>query len=158
MTFNVNDQADVAALKAEIENDPLGIGYAPANGNTQELLDLINAKNYTTSKPKISSAKVRSATKYSWYNKLIQDEQEWLRWMTGTNGFDEENMDVTTDLRKKLTGATGGGGSSAWHADNKDAAEAAMLALIDVPGGRAEVLWGFGTIIGRNDWFAARDS
>jgi len=33
--------------------------------------------------------------------------------------------------------------------------QAAMKALIDVPGSRAEVLFGYGTYISREDWLKA---
>ena len=153
--FDLNNPADVAELKLEIDTDPLSIGYDPANGDTGELLGLINAKNYTVSKPKISSALVRSETTYDAYDTLAIDEQEWLRWISGSNGFDEENMVVTTDLRTQLTGPDD---ASIWAVAHRVAMNQAMTDLIDVLGGRAEVLWGYGTTISRTDWFAARDS
>jgi hypothetical protein len=33
--------------------------------------------------------------------------------------------------------------------------QAAMGAIINVPGSRAEVLWGYGTYISREDWLKA---
>ena len=152
--FDRNDPADLAALKSEVNTDPLGIGYDPLGG-TQDILDLLNAKNYTVAKPKISSALVRSATTYDAYDTLAIDEQEWIRWMTGTDGFDEENMVVTDDLRTNLSGP---GADSIWAPAHRDEMNAAMLALMDVPGSRAEVLFGYGTSISRDYWFAARDS
>lgn len=154
MSFNRNDPADLAALKSEMINDPLSSGYNLASGDIANIVSLINAKNYTVSKPKISSADVRSTCTYDAYNALSIDEQEWIRWMTGANGFEEENLAVTADLREKLTA----GASSIWADGQRDEMTAAMLALIDVPGSRAEVLFGHGTIISLRDCTTARDS
>ena len=160
MSFNRNDPADLAALKAEVELDPLAIGYDAPSGNARQVVDLLAENNYTVSKPRISTADVRSATTYQAYNRLAQDEQEWLVWMTGTNGYNEENMIVTPDLRERLCGETGGGGgnSSIWAGGDRDEMEALMLGLFDVQGSRAEVLFGYGTRISHSDWYAARDS
>ena len=154
MAFDRNDPVQLAELKDEMNTDPLGIGYDPLGAN-QPNVDLINAKNYTVDKPKISAAAVRSATTLDAYDGVLADKQEWLRWMTGTNGFDEENMDVTPDLRVQLTGD---GGASIWAVGERPEMEAAMLALIETAGSRAEVLWGHGTSISTADWAAARDS
>ena len=112
----------------------------------------------TISKPNISAADVRGATTYDAYNNLSIDEQEWIRWVTGSNGVNEESVEVTPDLRLQLTDAEGNGTGSIWAASNRAAMNAAMLALIDVAGSRAEQLWGYATVIGRADWLAARDS
>ena len=50
--FDRNDSADLAALKSEVNTDPLGLGYNPGSGDVRNILDLINAKNYTVSKYK----------------------------------------------------------------------------------------------------------
>jgi len=154
MAFDRNDPVQLAELKDEMNTDPLGIGYDPLGAN-QPNVDLINAKNYTVDKPKISASDVRSTTTYDAYNNLSIDEQEWIRWMTGSNGFDEENMTVTPDLRTQLTGPDA---ASIWAVADRTEMNAAMLALFEVPGSRAEVLWGYGTSISTTDWAAARDS
>ena len=158
MAFDRTNPADLLALKTEVNTDPTGLGYAPDAG-TGGLLDLLNGKNPATlvQKPKISSAAVRSAVTYDAYNTLAIDEQEWLRWLTGSNGFEEENLPVSADLRLQLTG-DGTPTNSFWSAAQRTVMVAAMLAIMDVPGSRAEILWGFGTSISRDDWIAARDS
>jgi len=155
MSFNVNDPADLLALKTEIETDPTGLGYS--DQNTSDDLALINDTRPTikVSKPKISSALIRSTTTYEAYNGLLADRQEWLKWMTGSNGFDEENVTVTPDLRTKLTATDL---NSIWAAGDRAEMSAAMLALIDVDGSRAEELFGYNTTISINDWIAARNS
>jgi len=155
MSFDRNDPADLLALKTEINTDPDGLGYVPEN--TNDGITLINAisASYIVSKPKISASDVRSTTTYDAYNNLAIDEQEWIRWMTGSNGFDEENMAVTPDLIAQLTGP---GSASIWAPADRTEMNAAMLSLIDVDGSRAQDLFGYDTSISRDDWLAAVNS
>ena len=156
MAFDRTNPADLAALKAEVNTDPDALGYDQSV--TQDgVLDIINLARtaYTQQKEKVSAAAIRSGTSYDGYDGLAIDEQEWLRWMTGSNGFEEENMPVTADLRARLTGD---GGTSIWAPADRTAMEAAMVAVFDRDGSRAEDLFGIGTTISRDDWIAARDS
>lgn len=156
MSFDRNNPDDLLALKTEVNTDPMGYGYVPSD-TYDGVLNIINLKRaeITVSKPKISAALVRSATTFDAYNSLSIDEQEWIRWMTGSSGFDDESLVVTADLRTRLTGPDS---ASIWDIGNRAVMNAAMLALIDVDGSRAEELFGFGTVISRADWIAARDS
>jgi len=161
MSFDRTNPDDLLALKNEVTLDPLTLGYVP--DITQEgVLDVINLtrQTITVSKPAISAAVVRSAVTLEAYDNLLADRQEWLRWITGSNGVNEESLIVTQDLRDRLTGVLGGSvtGDSIWAAADEDIMEPIMLALIDIDGSRAEQLFGFGTIISRDDWLAARDS
>ncbi len=160
MAFDRTNPDDLLALKNEANNDPNGYGYDVADTNS--ILSNINLKRagITVSKPKISSAAIRSLTTYEAFDGLQIPEQDWLRWITGSNGFEEETLIVTQDLRDRLTGALGGSqsGDSIWAASDDDAMEPIMLGLIDVEGSRAEELWGYGTTISKDDWRAARDS
>lgn len=156
MAFNRNDPADLATLKTEVATDPLALGYDPEGLGTQDLLNKLNAKNYTVSKPMINSDDVKDATTYDAFQGLLDPEEVWLQWQTIRQGIGD-NMAVTAELRQKLAGdpiST----DSIWAAADRAAMNAAMLALMDVPGSRAEVLFGYGTMISRDDWFAARDS
>lgn len=156
MSFDRNNTDDLLALKTEVNTDPNAYGYVPSD-TYAGVLDIINIKRaeITVSKPKISSALVRSAATFDAYNSLSIDEQEWIRWMTGSGGFDGESLVVTADLRTRLTGPDA---LSIWDIGNRVEMNTAMLALIDVDGSRAEESWGFGTVISRADWIAARDS
>ena len=161
MSFDRTNPDDLLALKNEVTLDPLTLGYVP--DITQEgVLDVINLtrQTITVSKPAISAAVVRAAVTLQAYDNLLADRQEWLRWITGSNGVNEESLIVTQDLRDRLTGVLGGSvtGDSIWAAADEDIMEPIMLALIDIDGSRAEQLFGFGTIISRDDWLAARDS
>jgi hypothetical protein len=137
------------ALHDEIENDPEGIGYkvgATWKGD-QEIADLINAKSYVIDKSSVEMEGIRATTTYDGYNNLSIDEQEWIRWMTPNSG----QMVVTADMKLNLSGRTltasgvagvGDNTDSFWAAADRNAMAPAMLALIEVPGSRAQVLWG----------------
>lgn len=155
MAFDNTDPADLLALKNEVTLDPNGYGYDPAN--TTLVLELINLvrNTITIEKDRISAADVRAITTFEAYDGLLADRQEWLRWITGSNGVNEESLRVTDDLKLQIAGI---GGTSFWAAGERAAMEAAMLALINRDGSRAEELWGLGTGITRDDWIAARDS
>ena len=42
MSFDRTNAADLASLKAEVNDDANGVGYTAANGTTQVILDLLN--------------------------------------------------------------------------------------------------------------------
>lgn len=161
MSFNRSDPTDLATLKNEVLTDPQSIGYAATQDEhggwrTQQLLDLLNGKTLEkVAKPKISPANVRSAVTFDAYNALSIDEQEWIRWMTGSNGATDESLVVTTDLRTRLTGP---GAASIWAAAQRDAMNQAMLDIIDVDGSRIEILFGYGCVVSRDDLNAALQS
>ncbi|MHC4338513.1 MAG: hypothetical protein ACYSTG_11305 [Planctomycetota bacterium] len=143
------------ALHDEIEADPESLGYK--NPDTtwkgdQEIADLINAKNYTIDRTSIPMEDIRASVTFDTYDTLSIDEQEWLRWMTPNSG----DFMVTADMKLQLSGrslasggigGTGNDSNSFWSAAHRGTMAPAMLALIEIPGSRAEVLWGEETII-----------
>ena len=136
------------ALHDEIENDPQTIGYK-IDGAWKEdniIADLINAKNYTIDQNGIPMEIVRATTIYDAYNNLAIDEQEWIRWMTPNSG----DFRVSADMKLQLTGrslaidgnaGTGNNNASFWAVADRNIMAPAMLALIEIPGSRAEILW-----------------
>ena len=155
MSFDKNDPADLLALKNEINIDPNAYGYVPEDTNL--VLDILALKRteITVSRPTLQAVEIISVAYFAAYNGLAIDEQEWLRWITSI-----ETIQVTQDVRDRFTGVLGGSltGDSIWSAGTDDTMEPIMIALIDIDGSRAEELFGFGTVINRDDWFAARDS
>ena len=153
MAFDRNDPADLLALKTEVNTDPDGLGYIP-DSTFEGVLDIINLKRaaYIVSKPAIAPALVRAATTYDAYNNLSIDEQEWVRWMTPNSG----DFQVTDDMKLQLTGrsrasggvvGTGNDSNSFWAAAHRNEMAPVFLALIEVPGSRAEVLWDEGSMV-----------
>lgn len=142
------------ALHDEIEADPQSLGYKVGSvwKGDQEIADLLMAKTYTIDRESVEMEAVRAATSYDWYNNLSIDEQEWIRWQTPNSG----QWRVSADMKLQLTGRTlasggvAGSGSDAdsfWQAADRADAVASMLALIEVPGSRGEVLWGEGSSV-----------
>ena len=151
------------ALADEIEADPAALGYKEVGGEWKGdgvIADLINAKDFVVDRASIPMADTRATVTYDAYNNLSIDEQEWIRWMTpgggDSVGGDGGDFRVNADMKLQLTGrtlaangvaGTGADNSSFWAAaDDQDMAPA-LLALIEVPGSRAEVLWGEGQTI-----------
>lgn len=158
MTFDRS--TDLAALITEITTDPDGLGYATApTWDIGEIADALNLKRtqYQVDKPYISSADVRASCTYDAYNNLSIDEQEWLRWITGSNGLNEENLKVTDDLKQQLAGVPTAN-SAIWAAGNRNEMNPVMLSLIRFDGSRAEDLFGYGSSISTADVVAARDA
>ena len=146
----------LVALKDEIVGDPQGLGYknsATANDwkEDSEIADLINAKNFVIDRPQVASGDINGDTEFAWYDGMTIDKQEFYTLQTR-----REFWKVSADMKLFLTGRSlavdgvagaGADNQSEWAAaDDQDAAPA-MLALIEVPGSRAEVLWGVGTSI-----------
>lgn len=143
------------ALHDEIEADTQALGYKEVGGAWKEdavIVDLINAKNYTIDHSTIPMEHVRAAVTYEAYNTLAIDEQEWIRWMTPNSG----DFYVTADMKLELSGrtpasngtaGTGADGDSFWAAAHDQDMAPAMLALIEAPGSRAQVLWGENQIV-----------
>lgn len=156
MTFDRNNTVDLLTLQTEVNTDPNGYGY---DGTITQagVLDPINLKRdtITVSLPTINTKDIIGAIYFEAYNNISIDEQEWIRWITNS----AESLNMTQDLRDRLTGVLGGSvtGDSIWAAADDDIMEPIMLALIDVDGSRAEELFGQGTSISRDDWIAARD-
>ena len=146
------------ALHDEIEADPEALGYKEIGGEwkgDQVVADLINAKSYKVDLPSVLSTEIRALATYEAYNTLLVDEQEWLQWMTAV-----EEVRVTADVKLQLSGRTmasnGAAGTginddSFWAAAHADEMAPAMLALLEVDGSRAEVLWGQGRTITISD-------
>jgi len=146
---------NLQALHDEIEADPEGLGYKDGGGNwigDQEIADLINAKGYVIDQAGVEMEAVRAGVSYDAYNTLAIDEQEWIRWMTPNSGTFQVNADMKLQLTGRSltsngTAGTGNDSNSFWSAAHRTEMSAAMLALIETPGSRAEVLWGAGLIV-----------
>ena len=143
------------ALHDEVENDPEAIGYK--NPDTtwkgdQVIADLINDKNLLIDRTSVPMEEIRAAIHYDAYDHLAIDEQEWIRWMTPNSG----QFRVTADMKLQLSGrtlasngvgGTGSDGDGFWATADDQEMAPLMLALIEVAGARAEVLWGEGITV-----------
>jgi len=135
------------ALKSEIENDPLGLGYAPGGNwlDDQEIADLINAVAYTVNHKTVDTGDIRGNTTFDAFDGLVAAEQAWFEWLT-VNGV----IPVNTETLQQLAGIPTANGSI-WAVAERTEMNAAMTALMQFQGSRAEVLWGEGTRISASD-------
>jgi len=147
MAFDRTSPADLAALQTEVNTDPIAMGYDP-NGATAQLL------------------------------KLLNDAALNVGGDTVVRIFDVDAMldaldPVDFDAQQTVAGAPEYVHTLVTHSElgditaHKDkfralfAANSATVTVLDAQTSalsRAEVLFGQGTNISRDDWFAARDS
>ena len=147
----------LVALKDEIVLDPQGLGYKNVDDtwtgganppkDDQEIADLLNAKNLFIDRESVEMEQVRGQTSFDNYNPLSIDEQEWLRWQTPNGGMWKITEATKIDLTGRaltVNGAAGVGSDNAsfWAASQRANVIPKMLAIIEIPGGRGQVLWG----------------
>jgi len=127
------------ALKDEIVNDPSTIGYknSPTNWKGDQVIaDLINdpANGATIRRRSVEPVEIKQTVDQSDFNGLSPDEVNYLTWIvTG-----ETPIDVRPDvIFNGLTLIFG----------QNTATRAAMIALLQKAGSRAEVLWGANTVV-----------
>ena len=152
MAFDVTNPTDLAALKSEVNTDPIGMGYDPA-GPTQAILDLLNdpennVGNETTGAP--------LTTRALW--EISADNSDDL---TPHGNFSVGDQFVVQQLFEISSGP---GDDLSWARTKlralfpaNDGFVTDLDALIRTLN-RAEVLFGEGTAISRTDWITARDS
>ena len=132
------------ALKAEIANDPNGLGYA---GKTdQPVADLMNdpAKGGTITRGAITSQTVIDAVNPNEFAALTALQLQQLQVITSTGNVDVGNTNVQGQLGKLFTAAA------------SPITRSAIIALASRPASRAEALFGSGTIIQASDVAQAR--
>src|SRR5210317_532598 len=147
MAFDRTDPADLAALKSEVNTDPISMGYDPA-GNTQALLKLLNdaANNVggdTASRPFDAAAMMDAL-----------DPADYDSPQAGTKAAEYTHMLLELGAYQPINNY-----KTVWRA--QFAGNSATVTALDAQNvalSRAEVLFGQGTTITRDDWIAARDS
>jgi len=150
MAFDVNNPADLAALKSEVNTDPTSMGYAAVVNQTTLLLKLLNdpANNVggetaaTPLTPKVLLDVVDGA---EYAGNQVAEGRGLFDLFAGLINSDPE-FDLE-QYRTKIKDIFPTNGPT-------NAAIDALTSALS----RAEVLFGQGTVISRNDWFAARDS
>jgi hypothetical protein len=142
------------ALHDEIENDPAGLGYKEVGGAWKDdavIAGLINAANYKVDRAEVEVKQVGATITYAAYNDLAIDEQEFYGLQTRS-----EFWIVNADMKTLLTGrslaadgiaGTGNDTQSWWSVAERSEMAPAFLALIEIDGSRAEVLWGEGKVV-----------
>ena len=150
MPFDIKNPADLSALKNEVTNDPVSIGYQPVE-NTNELLKLLNdPANNTGSEsaagrvlsgvnlleicmrhPIDFDASINTASKRVFIQGLFAQEE------------------ITKSFKEELVGPSGLFPSGDIRDD--------IISEVQGKLSRAEVLFGEDTVINKRDWARARD-
>ena len=150
MSFDRSDPADLLALKTEVNSDPIGMGY-DATGPTKAILDLLNepASNVggeTTGEDLTVNLLLAAIdpNELTVGGQFTEGELAWLKLVVESTQSPEENIE---QHRAKITALFQ---PSDQTRVDLEAQSRAMS--------RAEVRFGIGTNISRQDWFSARDS
>lgn len=125
---------DYAALKAEIVSDPQAFGYAAAwtAGEDWKVADLLNqVRAIQINRGKIDGSEIVAATTPSEFLALSAANQNLYIAITGASG----GVDVSSALTRSAFAAMFANGT---------ATRAALVALANRPGSRAEQLFGQG--------------
>ena len=146
MAYDRNNPVDLALLKTEVNVDPIGMGY-DATGGTQQILKLLNAP----------ANNVNNDTA----NRIFDAESLLDALDPGDLDAQQTNSHAAEYCALLVNGC--GQSIEAYKAKFRSmfAGNSATVQALDAqtsPLSRAEVLFGQGTTISRDDWFAARDS
>lgn len=147
MAFDRTDPTDLATLKNEVNTDPIGMGYDPV-GPTQQILKLLNdpvnnVGGETAARPFDVSAMLDALdpTEFDAQQTKL-GAPNFVHTLVELGAYDDISP-YKTKFRSMF------------------AANSATVVALDaqtVSLSRAEVLFGQGTVISREDWLAARDS
>jgi len=152
MAFDNTDPIQLQALQDEQALDPIGMGYAAVDGQTNKTLDLFNnsAKNVggeTTGEDftpdlaldVIDPDEVTVGAKFS------DGQANWLNYLMSAANSVADFKAFEAKFRALFADYTP-------SSNTLDALDAKTRAI-----SRAEVLFGVDTVITKADWFAARD-
>lgn len=150
MAFNRTDPTDLTTLKNEVNTDPNAQGYAAVIDSTGEILKLLNDPALNQGSPTINRPteeldvpEIAGVIDGNEYAALGEYDKEWVKM------FINQASDVTLKpFQSKFL--------EVFAIDSNTTI--AALALRAKPASRAEIVFGVNTIIGREDWLAARDS
>jgi hypothetical protein len=146
MGYDATNQTDLLVLNSEVNDDPISMGYVP-DGPTQDILDLLNipANNVggETTPREFSVQAMLDAldpTEYGAPGTSVGAAQ-YVGTLSTTQGIDVAAYKTKFRDMFESSSAT------------VTALDAQVTAL-----SRAEVLFGVGTVITEEDWYAARDA
>jgi hypothetical protein len=150
MAFDRTDPADLSALKSEVNTDPIGMGYAAVLNSTAQLLQLLNDGANNVGGETVATELTAE---------VLLSVIDWDDYASNPVGVGGRGLTDNLIAYGSLTGVS----LEQWRATVRAAYQPnsntvqALDALVRTLS-RAEVLFGAGTTITRDDWFAARDS
>ena len=141
MSYDINNPADLQALNTEVYTDPIGMGYAAAPiEKTKELLKLLNQASNNVGGETSGPIFTREILMEVWEPKgTLNEGMQWIEALAA-------GATIGTPAEDEAKFRTFASPASLTKLD------AIIYAL-----SRAEVLFGKGTVLSENDWFAARD-
>lgn len=132
---------DYAALKLELEQDPVGVGYAAhlATGSLSPVVELLNAPRagVTVYRGVIPSYEIINATAPTEWAALSTAERQRYQTLTGAGQVDVGNANVRDAFAAMFGAGT--------------VTRAALVALASRPGSRAEEVLGAGVTVSADD-------
>ncbi len=151
MAFDRTNPADLLALKNEQATDPIGMGYAAVDGQTQKTLDLFNVPDLNVKSPRPTTGQRLTVS-------ILLDIPELAVDLDHNQVSEGDKIFITSFMNRDFDADI-----ERWRAQITEALRSqsdtvtALNALIrDMS--RAEVLFGVETVISKQDWIAARDS
>lgn len=148
MAFDINDPADLLALKTEVNTDPIGMGYAAVIDQTNLLLKLLNDPANNVG----GDTAARPFDALAMMDALVPADYDSPQTALGAPNY----VHTLVELAAYESIAAYKTKFRELFAANSDTVTA--LDAQTSPLSRAEVLFGQGTVITRDDWAAARDS
>lgn len=150
MAFDITDPINLLELKNEVANDPISMGYAAVVDQTNPLLKLLNDPDNNigaeTAVQEITPEVLIDVIDVAEYggNQVAQGDRDWVKMVFDLGLFAGADIEK---FRTKIKGIFPTNGITNTNIDN-----------LVRPLSRAEVLFGAGTAISKQDWFVARDS
>ena len=148
MAFNVNNAADLLALKTEVNTDPDGMGYDTAS--TPDILSKLNdpANNVLpeTGPDRMTAEKLLKVI----YPEAVSSQDQFKLQFTfeATGGLDSDLSNFKSEVSALSTGL-----ATAVSSIIRPLSRAEVLFAVDDSSGARESVY-----ISRNDWLTARDS
>ena len=139
MSFDITNDLHLQELQSEVNVDPIGMGYAALpSTDTKKLLEALNESSSNVGGETAGAIFNHATLLATWEPKGVLNEMlPWIESLVKDPG------DISSYEAK-------------YRADCGTLSLTALDA-VTLPQSRAEVLWGQGTIITKDDWFAARD-
>lgn len=153
MAFDRTNSADLTALKDEVANDPISMGYQPVE-NTNDLLNLLNGPDNNVGG---ETSTERDFSGHDLLEICAANESEYLAVITSDlrSAFVQSIFAIGPEpvparFKNEIMGL--------FSIANAPTIRAAIIAETTGLMSRAEVLFGDDTHITKRDWAAARDS
>lgn len=128
---------DLQALKDEITNNPVSMAYlawTEANdvANAHVISNFDGSNPRTVNRDTVDTGLIRSSVSFEGFDGLVAAEQAWFEWLTASG-----EITVNDETLQLLAGIPTANGAI-WAASDRAAMNAAMAALMQFQGSRAE--------------------